>query len=601
LCVSAHLFEESTYATLPRTLVHLELQNCRLPDAAVPSLPPNITALLVSDATNAWNYPLTEEAFPLFPKSLKTLSLSSMTITGALTPPEQTTFNNKVLLEQCQQSLPYTCRNSFLSLPGKRYPLNVGLSLTLTKLHSGITDLSIDDSPSLTHDILKRFQKLEALTLGQGSLPLRPTSSNDSNWLDFAPGLTSLTLAWGVALETLVPFIPPTIKTLRLPNSINANVGRQKITRFIPPSVTHLAINNITTKMREVINKAEELTTFELCGIYNLNPTSMNTMPPRITTFIFGEPSTFYESDIMQFKAHNKLISLLPPTITKVQLHYGSRISNLGLARLPNLTDLNVGVIQIVDLPPLPQDCSTIHVPSTIIAAFKSQYAQLKMDVPKIVVTWDRKSKIELPQSLTHLHFGNDQDIVTKDFVAKLPKGLKHLGVLYCSELENGVIDFLPPSLTTLALNGAKIYESKLEMLPRTLLHLTIRNGIHSAPELLPDTLESLRLICSSNCGRHKFLNDSFISRLPRSLKSLTIDHQMTLTDGGLKSLPPNLVEISVKAKALTLACLDQLPQSVTSIVLPSSIASHDYRQLQLAIKERLAKLATQTEPSSSP
>jgi hypothetical protein len=567
LHVNASKFVAQSYSLLPNTLKDLNLSKIKLfKDEFVALLPRNLNTISLWPSRRYVDADLKETALRDMPQTLTNLNLHiRMMVTGSGCSSDLKIWNDEVALDHCRSMLPELARSSFVLK--KKENSNSHHWYSLTSIPTSITTLSVD-CKEFSLITLYRFTSLMTLELGS----LCDSMPNFTN----LPLLTSFTshMKYLASLEGIFDNLPPNITILRMPQSLAHHVApvaslKKNASLVLPPSLTLLGLNDVHKGFSKILlyDRPNNIHTIEFYGAETIPPMRFQYLSPKLTSFVLKTNVQYYNTTVENFKKTDSIMKVLPSTLTKLELPFTHRVSDVTISplRFPSLKHLSVGCLLLESIPIFNQDIDEIIIPNSSIEHFKSSRKLSTMFAKRIVFRFDINKTNPFPPSVTSFKFEDldKKTIISSSFLSNLPKGLKTIVLKGASLDGRNAIASLPRGITTCHLVIPKFPESALDDLPETVTNLTLEEGIHHNAHLLPKNLTRLTLLPDPNSKQK--IDNFFVHQLPRSITDLTL-YQTKVDDNGISSLPPTLQRLDIRSSHITENAIQNLPTTITEL-----------------------------------
>lgn len=375
----------------------------------------------------------------------------------------------------------------------------------------------------------------------------------------------------------------------------------------LPSSITHLALessSSIFLPLFSSLNKMHSLISLKvensLLDFQNGFPPNLkklklsnadspvNNLPPTITHLFFGNYFNQKVDNLPSTLTHLKFgtefdqnISNLPQSLTHLTLNFGSTHEiNRDLNLPKNLTHLCIKMKYIysfvIDFPP---NLIYLKVPSYNITA------PLPCSIKQLHFTYMTSSFYKLCKYKGWV-FENNINPISLEYCTsfledELPTSLQKLSI-YEYEF-NSPVDYLPPSLTHLTIQGT--FNHPIDYLPSTLKYLDLCfSAFNSKADYLPPSLIVLKLGQDFNQPLDHLpkievlviLSDVFnypLDHLPNSLKKLTLTS--SLFNQPIDNLPSSLLFLHISSEIFQQP-VDHLPPFLKKFILISASSQYN-------------------------
>lgn len=575
---------------LPPNLTALKLTKARWPAAALTQLPPQLTLLELNDTS------IPDTIIPFISSHLK-VTINSIIATGSLLKLSETKLNRETLLHSVKEVSPTFCGNY-----GRDLSYHISTS-HLTHIPEHVT--SIDSTAydvnlgQISHNVkLDNYHpQVEHIHLIPPSYPnimsvkLDQVTTLRLSFIVSLPNLRSLDLPRcyrlydDLAVRNATQQIPQSLTRCNTPMLDSTAIFPD--TQPIPPGLSFLVVSLYHDGFAKRIHELNGLETFQ-CNL-GYSSRSPPQMPPSVTSLTF---TGSLKSDLDLEK--------LPPSLKTLAGPLSFKDSDL--QRLPqSLTDLSVTSLEWLEenthlyarshdedfvvpksLTDIARDLrfSTTNNPWASFAPDSSQSPSAIETSPASAATpppkkedWLRMIKVSnlenpirtdllrvLSPDLRSLAFTQD---ASADILLSLPTTLQALDALSLKSITEVHLENLPPTLTSLSIQGAELSADIVATLPRNLTYLAFTKLLgrinEARAQLLPPNLLTLRL---GSC----LIGNDAIRHLPRTLTEIAAPNSALLTDAGAPHFPPGLLKLSIPTCRLSYEAAIQLPRTLTSL-----------------------------------
>ena len=439
---------------LPPVLTELDLSlNTTLTDKAIRFIPLSLTRLNLY-----WNTNLTDSAISLLPRGILCLNLG------------------------CSDKLTDMCAPHF---PRRLLELSIDANSNFTDafiagLPSSIVYLNLSHAFKLTHACLAKMPPLlTAWEMSPNFLNSVPASAvvqfprslkklnmwgnfliTDNSLTSLPPQLTYLNISSATSVSNYaIPFLPATLKTLIMEDN---KLLEDSSVSYMPRGITHLNLAS-STKLSENTGNyfPPGLLFLDMSNNSLINDSWIQTLPRSIqhlsvqSARLTADCLPNLPPNLTAFDMPPSLIvaigtenaTLLPKSLTFLNLWCNTAITNVGIKSLPRVTSLNLAHNNIIS------DSGVCLFPQHLTSLIMSSNTKLTNGCLR-----------ELPRSLTELNLASAP--ITDDGIRSLPRALRKLSIIKAKVTDACVPD-LPQNLIQLSATGL----SK-DLLRRHLVHL---------------------------------------------------------------------------------------------------------------------------------
>ena len=580
---------EAILPFLPPNLSALKLLKGRWPSGALTQLPPQLTSFELNETS------IPDTIIPYIQSHLK-INVSSIFATGALLKTSETTFSRETLVASISN-----CSSSFCGSYGRdiSYHVTTGhlihIPSHVTTIDVAAYDVNlgqISHSEKLDgyHPQIERSLDLSTYP-NVTSVTLNQVTSLRGSFIAGMPNLKSLDLARchriydDYAPRPLKAQLPSTITRCHAPSIDASALFAPDVP--LPSDLKYLAISLCDQEFYKQMLPLTKLETFQ-CNL-GWNSHLPPALPSSITMLTFtGNPKS------------NLAFETLPPNLKT--LTGALNINDAELQRLPkSLTSLSVSCLQWLEENTscyAPSNAVDFVVPKSLTdlardLRFGNNGSPWASSAPDTSSSSDPVSETSLvPVSeepkkedwLSNLKVTNTEKPIetdvarlissdlrslsftqdaSADVLLTLPVTLLSLDALALKSVTEVHLENLPPTLTTLAIQGSELMADIVAILPRTLTSLSFTRLLgrinEARAQLLPPNLLTLRL---GSC----LIGNDAIPHLPRSLTEVSAPNSALLTDVGAAQFPHGLLKLSIPTCRLTYEGAIRLPSTLTSL-----------------------------------